>query len=238
MSTPPDPCAFIFASGADPVKAISDAAGYIPAVSSTRNPDRLVLFTDAVVAIAITLLVLPLVEVVSQSEAEHATAVEVITEHQPQIYSFLLSFVVIAQLWQAHHRMFEHVKAYNRMLTTWNLLWLLTIVVLPFPTEMVGTYGDDRFTVLFYIGTIFASSTFLSLLTLSIHSNPEVAREPAGLTGPTVMAAITPTLLLGVAFLLAALVPGLHYNALLLLLASPPITWYLRRRHNAPLVVG
>lgn len=46
-------------------------------MSRTRNPDRLVLFTDAVVAIALTLLVLPLVEVVTESKAEGLTALEV-----------------------------------------------------------------------------------------------------------------------------------------------------------------
>src|SRR3954468_8892714 len=122
--------------------------------TTSRDPDRLVLFTDAVVAIAITLLVLPLVDVVSESVAEHRTSVEVITEHRPQILSFLLSLVVIAQYWVTPHRMFEGVKAYSRPLTAVNLAWLLTIVFLPFPTEMVGVFGDDVFTTLLYTGTI------------------------------------------------------------------------------------
>src|SRR3954463_12442114 len=122
-----------------------------PVTTTSRDPDRLVRFTDAVVAIAITLLVLPLVDVVSESVAEHHTSVEVITEHRPQILSFLLSFVVIAQYWVTHHRMFEDVKAYNRPLMASNMVWLLTIVVLPFPTEMVGLFSDDVFTTLLYI---------------------------------------------------------------------------------------
>ncbi|HWO59137.1 MAG TPA: TMEM175 family protein, partial [Umezawaea sp.] len=92
--------------------------------TTPRDPDRLVLFTDAVVAIAITLLVLPLVDVVTESVAEHHTSVQVIAEHRPEIFSFLLSFVVIAQYWVTHHRMFEGVKAYSRPLTVMNLAWL------------------------------------------------------------------------------------------------------------------
>jgi hypothetical protein len=112
----------------------------------TRNPDRLVLFTDAVVAIAVTLLILPLVEVVTESQSEGLDARAVITEHEPQIYGFLLSFVVISRFWLIHHSIFEHVKAYNSRLVQLNMLWLLCIVVLPFPTEIVGTYPSTRFT--------------------------------------------------------------------------------------------
>jgi TMEM175 potassium channel family protein len=200
------------------------------AVSTSRDPDRLVLFTDAVVAIAITLLVLPLVDVVSESVAEHHTSVEVVTEHWPQIFSFLLSFAVIAQYWLTHHRMFEGVKAYSRSLTLWNLLWLLTIVVLPFPTEMVGVFSDDVFTTLLYIGTILVSSVCLGVLTLIIHGDPEVGHDPAGLTAPTVIRAVTPTVLLGVAFLLSWLVPGMSYYSLLLLLLNPVVERVLRIR--------
>jgi uncharacterized membrane protein len=68
----------------------------------------------------------------------------VITENQWKIYSFLLSFFVIGRLWMSRHRIFEQIKAYNRRLMNVNLWWLLTIVVLPFPTEMIGGFDDDR----------------------------------------------------------------------------------------------
>jgi uncharacterized membrane protein len=71
----------------------------VSAVSMTRDPDRLVLFTDAVVAIAVTLLILPLVDAVTETRAENLGAVHVITDHKTQIYTFLLSFVVIARFW-------------------------------------------------------------------------------------------------------------------------------------------
>jgi len=200
------------------------------AVSTSRDPDRLVLFTDAVVAIAITLLVLPLVDIVSESAAEHHTSMEVITEHRPQIFSFLLSFAVIALYWLTHHRIFENVKAYSRSLTLWNLLWLLTIVVLPFPTEMVGLFSDDVFTTLFYIGTILVSSVCLGAMTLIIHGDPEVGREPKGLTALTVISALASAALLVVAFLLSWLVPAVSYYSLLLLLLNPVIDRVLRPR--------
>jgi len=187
----------------------------------TRNPDRLVLFTDAVVAIAVTLLVLPLVESVTESKTEGLTAVEVVTEHWPQIFTFLLSFAVIGNFWLAHHRVFEHVKAYNNTLLRLNLVWLLVIVVLPFPTEIVGTFESSRFTAGFYAGTICALSTLQTAITWLIHhdralEDPENPVNPRELRNSVVLTGLTVA-----AFILAAFVPGVRFYALLLLMLSP-----------------
>ncbi|WP_371403992.1 TMEM175 family protein [Kribbella sp. NBC_00662] len=190
-------------------------------MSTTRDPDRLVLFTDAVVAIAITLLVLPLVDLVPEVRAEGGDAVSVVTDHWQEIFTFLLSFVVIANFWLGHHRLFEHVRVYNTAMIRLNLLWLLTIVVLPFPTEIIGAFPSGRFTAGFYTGTILALSICQSAIAWMIHGHQElenpdnpVSRE--GLVGSLILTGLTV-----VAFLLAALVPGVNFYALLLLLLSP-----------------
>ncbi|MFD9706232.1 TMEM175 family protein [Lentzea sp. NPDC059081] len=185
-------------------------------MSTKREPDRLVLFTDAVVAIAITLLVLPLVEIVSEPGSEPPA--ELVSHHWPQIFSFLLSFAVIAQLWMTHHRLFENVREYSTPLMVLNLVWLLTIVVLPFPTELVGTHGEDTFVRLFYVGTILVSTLLLTALALLVHGSPALAHEPRGLTRPVVLHAVLPSVLLVFALVL---VPFIGYYSLLLLLLSP-----------------
>jgi uncharacterized membrane protein len=180
----------------------------------------LVLFSDAVVAIAITLLVLPLVEVVGGVE-NHVSARELIDENRQAIATFLLSFVVIATFWLGHHRLFEHVRAYTSGMMRLNLLWLLTIVFLPFPTEIVGHYDSSRFTAGLYTGTILVLSICQSALTFLVrgHKELEDPEDPVGylefvssmwLTGSTL-----------VAFLLAAFVPGVNFNALFVLLSTP-----------------
>ena len=190
-------------------------------MSKSRNPDRLILFTDAVVAIAVTLLVLPLVEVVTESKNDGLDALEVITEHRPQIFSFLLSFVVIANFWLGHHRVFEHVRAYTSAMMRLNLLWLLTIVILPFPTEIVGVYKSDRFTAGFYTGTILALSLCQSALTWLIHGHKEIENPDNPVRSRELAGSLGLTGLTLVAFILAAFVPGVGFYALLLLLLSP-----------------
>jgi uncharacterized membrane protein len=198
--------------------------------TTSRDPDRLVLFTDAVVAIAITLLILPLVDLVQEHKAQ---ASDIITENLPQIFSFVLSFAVIARMWLVHHQVFRHVRAYNSPLVLVNLVWVFMIVLLPFPTEMVATYSTNRFTVGFYIGTIVASSLCQTVLTLIIYHHPEIAEEDDPLTYLSVVKGVSATTILAVALTLGVLVPGVgYYGMLLLLLNRPVVSLWSRLRKN------
>ncbi|MFC6084331.1 TMEM175 family protein [Sphaerisporangium aureirubrum] len=192
------------------------------------------MFTDAVVAIALTLLVLPLVEVVSENDGR--SAFELVAGSWPQIFTFVLSFVVIAQLWLNHHRLFRHVQAYTHGLMRWNLGWLFAIVVLPFPTEMIGIYKGDRFTAAFYIATILAASLCQTAMILIIHRTPGTALESNPIPRRIVTGAFTATTLLILAFALAATLPGVGYYALLLLLLTGPLNrlWSRSRRTREP----
>jgi len=193
----------------------------VSAVSRTRNPDRLILFTDAVVAIALTLLVLPLVEVVTESRTEGLSASEVVTEHRAQIFTFLLSFVVIANFWLGHHRVFEHVRAYTPGMIRLNLLWLLVIVVLPFPTEIVGVYETSAFTAGFYTATILALSLCQTALTWMIRGHQELENPGNPVSSRELTSSLLLTGLTALAFVLATFVPGVRFYAMLLLLLVP-----------------
>jgi uncharacterized membrane protein len=202
----------------------------VSAVSTSRDPDRLVLFSDAVVAIAITLLVLPLVDLVPEVKAEGGDAVSVISEHRQEIFTFLLSFVVIATFWLGHHRLFEHVRAYTPAMMRLNLLWLLTIVILPFPTEIVGAFDTDRFTAGIYIGTILALSVCQSALTWMVHGHKELEKPDNPIGQPELVGSLVLTGLTVLAYLLATLIPGVDFYAMFLLLLSPIIMRVWKRR--------
>lgn len=183
------------------------------------GPERLLAFSDGVVAIALTLLVLPLADLVPEAGERGRSGLTLITGNLALIGSFLLSFAVIARYWAAHHRLFGYAKHVSPALIRWNTLWLFTIVVLPFPTEMVGTFGDDPFTLRFYVGTLFASSALLTVMTLVVgRTLPPAQRAPmrhataAGTSG-----------LLFVALLVTLVAPQLGYWPLLLLFLTPPL---------------
>jgi uncharacterized membrane protein len=178
--------------------------------------------------------VLPLVDVVPEVAKEHGSSTEVITRHQPEIWTFLLSFVVIMRLWRAHHHTFEHVRAYSVPLMLCNSGWLLAIIVVPFPTEMVGVYGGDRFTVGLYISTILVANALQTAMNLIVRADPDVASETNPVTPEFATASVTATALLAVALVLALTVPGINYWALLVLGLSPVVEWaWLRHRAGA-----
>lgn len=183
-----------------------------------KSTDRLVAFTDAVVAIAITLLVLPLVDLVAEGTRAHLTPQQVVGDNFWQLFSFVLSFVVIARLWLGHHSLFEMIRSYNRPLVLLNLLWLLSIVLLPFPTEMSGGYANNRFVSGLYIAVVLVSDVALLGMQWIVYSNPKVAIAPGVMARRDMIDACVGTTIFLIAFLLAALIPGVSFYGLLLLL--------------------
>jgi uncharacterized membrane protein len=211
-------------------------------VSTTRDPDRLVLFTDAVVAIAVTLLILPLVEVVTEvakaqiavnGEAVGATyPFAVITENWSAIFSFLLSFVVIARFWLVHHGVFEHVKAYNTTLIRLNMLWLLCIVVLPFPSEILGQFRDNVFMGSFYSGLLVVLALTQTGLSLLVRGHKELEVDDNPITDREIVGSISFAACAVVAFLLS-LVPGVRLYGLLALIPGGTIAKLVSRQRES-----
>ncbi|QRP43585.1 TMEM175 family protein [Amycolatopsis sp. FDAARGOS 1241] len=195
-----------------------------------KSVERLVFFTDAVVAIALTLLVLPLADIVPELVAKHAEPVEAITKNFGPIFSFVLSFVVIARMWWGHHRIFEEVRAYSTPLVYVNFLWIFTIAVLPFPTEITGSFGANRFAAMFYTGTIFASSAAQSAMVLIVRRDRTVAMSADSVTDRWLAGSLLATLAMLNAFVVAAFKPALGYYALLLLIPAGWVAAWLTRR--------
>lgn len=146
--------------------------------------ERVIFFSDAVFAIVITLLVLPLTAEIDLPESGQDMAAHVWAQW-PRVLSFLVSFLVIGQFWIAHHRMFEYVRRYDQGLLWLNLISLLTVSFMPFPTALIGARleTDAVFPVVFYAASMTVSSFALTASWLYA-----VRR---GLIGPSVPAAAT-----------------------------------------------
>jgi uncharacterized membrane protein len=192
----------------------------------TRGLDRLTSFADAVVAIAMTLLVLPLVDIASP--AAHTSLVSLLNEHASQLGAFALSFVVIARLWTVHHEIFERVVGYDKTVIRLTLIWLLSVVFLPFPTELIAT-SVSRGTSGLYIGTLLVSSLTLDATLAWIAGHHELRRAAADDEVVQQESSwVTPSLL-ALALVIAVLVPAVGMWSLLLLLLTGPASWWVRR---------
>jgi uncharacterized membrane protein len=186
-----------------------------------RGLDRFVNFSDAVVAIAITLLILPAVDAVNDRDI--GSAADFFRDNGDRLFAFGLSFLVIANFWAGHHRMFEHVKAYSRRLMGVNMLWLLTIVFLPLPTEVLAVHGDDETLVRFvYIASVLASSVAITALGLLIDRTPELRADPETAPPPWQARVLLPALIV-VALVVALAVPAIGMWAMLILFLAGPL---------------
>jgi uncharacterized membrane protein len=126
-------------------------------VPTDRGLHRLVTLLDGVVAFAITVLVLPLIEVLGDARAGRDLG-PVLGDHIAQFGTFGLSLVVIARLRVAHHALGERVGAYDGPFVLVNLAWAFTVVLLPFATQVTAGYGAELLASGIYVGTITASS--------------------------------------------------------------------------------
>jgi len=192
--------------------------------------ERLVFFTDAVVAIAATLLILPLVDRVPEAARESSDLVDFFAQNGAQVGAFFLSFVVIARLWLAHHALFEHVAASSRTLRFINLVWALTIVVLPLPTAFVAEYSPSPLLVVLYVGTMFLSSLTLTVMTIVVRRTPGLERADNPL-GPDrgALSFVTPALF-ALALVIGAVFPVINYWALLALFLTGAVNAVVSRR--------
>ncbi|MEP7230600.1 MAG: TMEM175 family protein [Ginsengibacter sp.] len=102
--------------------------------------ERLILFSDAVFAIAITLLVIDLKIPELSEPVTELKLVNALLSLLPKIIGFLLSFFLIGLYWTIHHRLFGFVIAYTQRLLWLNLFFLLGIVLLPFTTAFYSEY--------------------------------------------------------------------------------------------------
>lgn len=103
--------------------------------------ERIILFSDAVFAIAITILVVELkVPLVSKSASELDFWQE-FSKQIPQILGLVLSFFLIGIYWTVHHSMFGYVINYTRKLLWLNLTFLFTIAIMPFTTAIYSEYS-------------------------------------------------------------------------------------------------
>lgn len=192
-----------------------------------RDLERFLTFLDAVVAIALTLLVLPLVEIAGGESELSLDAL--FHEHTEQIFNFLLSFLVIALLWFAQHDIVRSVIVQDRIVTRALMGWALTVVVLPVPTALVaGSHEGDKTEVL-YIGTMALSSLCLTVAAWRVARTPSIRDDGAP---PEVTESVTSFVILVVATVLSLVIPGAGYLPLLLLLLSERISAVVRSRRR------
>ncbi len=111
--------------------------------------ERIIFFSDAVFAIAITLLVLEIRIPEIESETLARDLPNAILGLIPRFIVYAFSFLIVAHYWVAHHRLFRFIRRYDASFIWLNILFLLCVAFLPVPSAVVSRYLDQPAAVTF-----------------------------------------------------------------------------------------
>jgi uncharacterized membrane protein len=130
-------------------------ASHQPTVSLSM--ERLIFFSDAVFAIAITLLILDIRLPAGPETPGNEALLAQLIQIWPQYLAYIISFLVIGLFWLGHERKFRYIQRSDNRLRLLNLLVLMTVAFVPFPTAVISEYGN-RTSTIFYASAILVSS--------------------------------------------------------------------------------
>ncbi|MBI1278739.1 MAG: DUF1211 domain-containing protein [Anaerolineaceae bacterium] len=110
--------------------------------------ERIIFFSDAIFSIAVTLLVLEIRLPTNTHELTNEELLHDLLALWPKYLGYVLSFLIIGSFWLGHHRRFHFIQRYDAKLIFLNLVLLMFIAFIPFPTVIISEHGNQ-------VGTIF-----------------------------------------------------------------------------------
>jgi uncharacterized membrane protein len=138
---------------------------------------RIEAFSDGVFSVAATLLVVDL----AVPAADFNDLWRGIGNQWPSYLAFTTSFLTVGGLWLVHHAIFRHLRFADSAVTRLNLLLLMAVAFLPFPTKLVGeainSSGAERTAVIFYGATLLVISVLITAIMRYASSRPDLVEE-------------------------------------------------------------
>ena len=126
--------------------------------------ERLTLFSDAIFAFAMTLLAVSIrVPEIAQELVASQLNVE-LANLTVKFVGYGLSFFISASFWVLYHRIFANIKRYNHTLIWLNLGFLFFIVLIPFPSDLIGRFLSQEVSRVIYAAMMAATGFMLSLI--------------------------------------------------------------------------
>jgi uncharacterized membrane protein len=163
--------------------------------AEVKDAERAVFFSDAVVAIAITLLALDLPLPMSKDGLTNSQLLHQLwTDDSGAYISCLISFFVIGNHWMVHRATFRYVRRVNHAVNLLNLVWLLTMVLTPFAARLLSGHGAFGVRFGFYalvqaiaVASLLQIRRLLSRQHLLAGNAPAAARNADNLSGYVIL---------------------------------------------------
>ena len=132
---------------------------------------RLEAFSDGVFAIVITLLILD----IRFPEIPYSEFAVGLREVFPRILAYIMSFIIIGLYWVTHHNSMHAMKKIDRGFLWLNILFLLCVSFIPFPTSLLGRYPFQAGPIIFYGATLIVCNLVGFVMLVYVHYRPHLA---------------------------------------------------------------
>ena len=132
---------------------------------------RLEAFSDGVFAIVITLLVLD----IRFPEVEYSLFAETLVSILPRILAYVMSFIIIGLYWVTHHNSMHAMKKTDRGFLWLNILLLLCVSFIPFPTSLLGRYPFQAGPIIIYGITLIVCNVVGVIMVFYVYYHPHLA---------------------------------------------------------------
>jgi uncharacterized membrane protein len=132
---------------------------------------RLEAFSDGVFAIVITLLILD----IRFPEVEYSQFAATLRSLLPRILAYVMSFIIIGLYWVVHHNSMHAMEKIDRGFLWLNILLLLCVSFIPFPTSLLGRYPFQAGPIIFYGGTLILCNIVGYVMLVYVHYRPNLA---------------------------------------------------------------
>lgn len=175
--------------------------------------DRISFFSDGVFAIAITLLVIEFKVPIIEHPSDLLLWMS-LKEMAWKLLGFIISFCIVGYYWSVHHRIFGYVEHYTSRLLWLNLLFLFSVVTLPFTSGLLGEYASNTTLLIpygIYVINICLTAIMNAVLWFYV-SNPKHDLLTHKISRERIMLGFYFTLVVPILFILSFILTVLHPN--------------------------
>lgn len=173
--------------------------------------ERIPAFTDAVVAIAMTLLILPLLDSVGEAARANHTATQWLADNAVGFVPFAISFVIISSFWRSHNRLFSVVEQIGLPLYNANMAWLTCIVIQPVTTAISGLPGRGAVQLALYAGGLALTSWMMVAMVWTLRRDPRQIRAGAAVSPRVIAGSWNTAVGFTIVLILAVVFPEIGY---------------------------
>ncbi|WP_319458877.1 TMEM175 family protein [Micromonospora sp. RTP1Z1] len=132
-----------------------------------RDSARVEAFSDAVIAIVLTVMAVELLQFGPDTPKDKGLAAALAHEWRSYL-AYVITFAIVGQIWLTHHNMWRYVVRVDQMLLVFNLALMLFVAAIPFTANQLsdhlrGTDADQQLSAALYVGTVLGEALFFNL---------------------------------------------------------------------------